>query len=166
MDCRTTSVPKAKKGQVPTEGKEVQKQQGKGFLKGLMLGKPEKRYQKPRPKQSSGASTEVSGYFICAGPIRAWDHPTQEKLAALVTKDDNNLDSLSRINPLQLLETLRTVKGSYSQPLLYMNMAVNGKENDATMNTGPPTISSARQHHHSWDLAWHSNQVKAINSKN
>lgn len=50
-------------------------------------------------------------------------------------EEDIDSDSAPRVNPLQLLGFLRTVKDT-SQPLLYMYLTLNDREIDVMMYTG------------------------------
>ena len=63
--------------------------------------------------------------------------------------------------------TLRMVKGSASQPILYVNMAMNRRGIDTIVDKGVITnfISNAIVSQLGLKVSAYSNQVKAINSK-
>lgn len=92
-----------------------------------------KRKDKRNDKQTSGFKKVKAGYkskqkgeesqnkreksnfgcFICDGPHHAKDCPKREKLNAIVTKNDkdgSDSDGPTRVNPLQLLNTIHSDK--------------------------------------------------------
>lgn len=138
----------------------------KDFPRKPYAGKPREDKVKVEIKQA-GSSANTTGCFICNGPHWARECPKREKLATLVTEGDSDSDPPSRINPLQLLGTLRTVKGNSPLPLLYVHAVVNGREIDAMVDTGATHnfVSELAIARLGLSVVKHTSRVKAINSK-
>ena len=70
----------------------------------------------------------MAGCFICNGPHRARECLKREKISALVTvndKGESNLETLSRSNPLQLLNIIHG-ETPVQKSLMHMHVIVNG----------------------------------------
>lgn len=66
----------------------------------------------------------MAGCFICDGPHRVRDCSKCEKLATLVSEAGSDLEVPTRVNPLQLLGALKSIKGNASTTSL---LTLNGK---------------------------------------
>ena len=82
----------------------------------------------------------TSGCFICNGPHRARECPKREKLSALVAEEgpgNSDSEGPSRFNPLQLINTLRSVKEtSGNKSLMYFDAVVNNHPVLVMLDTG------------------------------
>lgn len=99
---------------------------------GWWCGKAEKL------SSEANSSKSYSGCFTCQRPHRARDCPKKEKLNPLVIEEDNS-DSdggPSRVNPLQLVNAIKTENGDAQKDLMYATTLINGKTVPAMMDTG------------------------------
>ena len=111
----------------------------------------------------------MTGCFICSGPHRAKDCPKREKLSALVTADDkgdSDLDSLPRVNPLQLLNVIHG-ETPVQKSLMHIHAIVNGVQVKALVDSGAThnfvaTKEAARL---GLKLEEDTSRIKAVNNK-
>ena len=114
-------------------------------------------------------STRMAGCFICNGPHRARDCLKREKISALVTvndKGESNLETLSRSNPLQLLNVIHG-ETLVQKSLMHVHAIVNGVQVKAMVDNGTThnVVVTREATKLGLKLEEDTNRIKAINSK-
>lgn len=166
VDFRNFAALDGEKAKSQPKEKKFEKKPMKTLSRKPSGGKGKEDRPRPEGRPTCGQNSNSLGCFICDRPHRERDCLKLEKLAALVTKEDSDSDSPPRVNPLQLLEALRAVKGT-SQPLLYVLITLNGREIYAMVDTGATHNFVCHNTTVRLELCVgaHSTRVKAINSK-
>ncbi|KAL5795202.1 hypothetical protein ACOSQ2_000022 [Xanthoceras sorbifolium] len=102
-------------------------------------GKKKKESESFIGKDQNQNKSKTQGCFICNGPHLARDCPKKEKINALISQDagDSNGARPSRVNPLQLLNTISTEpQSSCCKGLMYVIAQINGRDVRAMLDTG------------------------------
>ncbi|GAV84407.1 gag-asp_proteas domain-containing protein [Cephalotus follicularis] len=130
-DVKSSNKPKSKgKGKKKFEGK-VDYKNKESFIK-----------EKQTKYEGQGSKSKFSsGCFLCDGPHRARDCPRKEKLNTLVAGEmgcfEPDGEGPIRVNPIQLLSTIREVAQTKPFPgLLYVKVVLNSVEIYAMIDTG------------------------------
>ncbi|GAV79110.1 gag-asp_proteas domain-containing protein [Cephalotus follicularis] len=130
-DAESSNKPKSKgKGKKKFEGK-VDYKKKESFTK-----------EKQMKYEGQGSKSKFSSRcFLCDGPHRARDCPRKEKLNALVAGDMGSSEPYgkgpTRVNPIQLLSTIREVAQAKPFPgLMYVKVVLNSVEIFAMIDTG------------------------------
>lgn len=112
-------------------------------------------------------STKPTGCYICASLHMARECPKWEKLAVLVTKEDNDAEHPDHVNPLQLLEALQAMKSSAPILLLYVHAIVNDRNIDTMVDTAAKDnfVSNGAAVRLALSISEHTSHIKVINSK-
>lgn len=79
------------------------------------------------------------GCFLCDRPHRVKDCPWRAKLAALITQNESESETVEeypRLNPLRVLNTITVDSEAPSEELMYVNVEVNGQRVHAILDTG------------------------------
>lgn len=92
--------------------------------------------------QPQGKTRNFTGCFLCAGPHRARDCPVREKLNAMVTQEgtdnegEDDSEGVTRVNPIQVINTIASLKGNGCKSLMYVTVGINGFIVRALLDTG------------------------------
>ncbi|KAL5775969.1 hypothetical protein ACOSP7_013526 [Xanthoceras sorbifolium] len=132
-------------------------------------GKKKKGNESFMGKDQNQNKSTTQGCFICNGPHRARDCPKKEKLNALMNQDvgDSDCAGPSRVNPLQLLNTISAeMQSSECKGLMYVTAQVNGRDVRAMLDTGATNNFVARREADrlGLNLLGSTSQIKAVNS--
>ena len=123
---------------------------------------------------SSGSSQSSNkrsvGCFACHGPHLMRDCPKmKEKINAMFTQEGQNggESETPRMNPLQLLNAMTTIKTSPFKGLMYVKAFVNGKEVRAMVDSGATNnfVASSVADRLGLEVVQSSTKLKAVNSE-
>ncbi|KAL5825619.1 hypothetical protein ACOSQ3_021682 [Xanthoceras sorbifolium] len=132
-------------------------------------GKKKKDSEFTMGKDQNQNKSKMQGCFICNGPHRARDCPKKEKIYALISQDAGDSDDVgpSRVNPLQLLNTISAEKQpNCCKGLMYVTAQVNGKDVRAMLDTGATKnfVTRRKADRLGLNLLGSTSQIKAVNS--
>ncbi|KAH7525547.1 hypothetical protein JRO89_XSUnG0073400 [Xanthoceras sorbifolium] len=161
--CISSSSPSVDKKK-SVDGKKGKKKEWKKRAD----GKKKKESESTMGNDHNKNKLKTQGCF-CNGPHRARNCPKKEKINALINQDAGDSDDAgpSRVNPLQLLNTISAKKQpSYCKGLMYVTVQVNGRDVRAMLDTGVTNNFVARREADrlGLNLLGSTSQIQAMNS--
>ncbi|GAV83323.1 gag-asp_proteas domain-containing protein [Cephalotus follicularis] len=152
------------------------KSKGKGKKKfdGKVDYKKKESFTKEKQTRYEGQGSKSkysSGCFLCDGPHRARDCPRKEKLNALLVAEagssEPDSEGPTRVNPIQLLSTIREV--AQAKPfsgLLYVKVVLNSVEIYAMIDSGASHnfVNERIVGKFGLKIEKHTSKIKAVNA--
>ncbi|KAK0598331.1 hypothetical protein LWI29_033736 [Acer saccharum] len=127
-----------------------------------------KEGESTKGKDQHQNKTSPPGYFICNGPHRASDCPRKEKLNAFISQESGEADgaTCSRVNPLQMLNTISVEKQPNVVGLMYVTVQINGRKIRAMLDVGATNnfLSQREVDRLGLSMTNSTSRVKSVNS--